>query len=365
MKPVQEGNRPADKYRVPVFNQSSEAVPPYGAMQVASSSNVGDDKVFNTIKPNGAPTAKVYLNGPVSIPANQHGFGTDEYPAEALIAGTPAFGAELGPIAASWALSASGKGFQYLGGLASGVGRVAAKGGTTAGDDFPLVKIVNASGLPRAFGNIVGFGAPVDPPPGTLHRIPTFLSAAPEAGKPFAVLLHDIAVGATGDAGPMGLVLPALLNFSDASHSRADAINGNFSNLQSAVEGPALILWREKQGIVGGGTLGLQWSRLLFGQPLSATHDIRGVTTGIIGAATGQRDGPIIPGTGQVRLYTMPTSGNAGSTWQPGQIVTVENWMRGQIASFKPVLLKPSRKDSSGNIIYIVHAEGCEEIPSG
>lgn len=365
MKQVQDGNRPADKYRVPVQNQSGEQIPPYGAMQVVSSSNVGDDKLFNVIRPNGAPTAKVYLNGPVQIPANQPGHGTDEYPAEALIAGTPAFGAELGPIATSWALSASGKGFQYLGGLASGVGRVAAKGGTSAGDDFPLIKIVNVSGLPRAFGNIVGFGASVDPPPGTLHRIPTFQSAPPQAGKPFAILLQPIGVGETGDAAAIGLVLPAQLNLTDANHTRADAINNNFANVASSTDGPGIILWRERQGVAGGGTLGLQWSRLLFGQPIATTEDIRGVTTASIPPATGQRDGPITPGTGQVRLYTMPT-GAAGTAWQLGQVVTVEHWMFVEpIASYKPVLLKPSRKDANGSQIYIVHAEGCKEIPSG
>lgn len=301
MKSVQDGNRPSDKYRVPVFNQASEQVPAFGAMQVIASSNVGDDKGFDIIKPNGTPGAKVYLNGPVPIPVSSYGFGTDEYPADALISGTPAFNAEIGPVNGSWGLSASGKGFQFLGGLAASLGRVAAKGGTSAGDDFPLVKIVNASGLPRAFGNIVGFGAPVDPPPGTLHRIPTFLSAAPQAGQPFAVLLSDVGVGATVDAAPIGIVAAALLNFTDATHTRADAVNNNYGNAASGTDGPGVILWRANQGIAGGGTLGLQWSRLLFGKPVAkATRVARVYST--ITAATFNTFGH-----GQVKLQDANT----------------------------------------------------------
>jgi len=366
MNTIQEGVAPSDKYRVPVRNTSSETIPPYGAMQVASSSLVGDDKVFNVIKPNGAPGAKVYLNGPAEIPVSEPGHGTDEYPAEALITGTVVFGAEIGPVNASWALTASGKGFQFLGGLAGGVGRVAAKGGTTAGDDFPLIKILNVSGLPKAFGSIVGYGLPVDPPPGTLHRIPTFQSVAPTKGKPFAVLLQDIATSAVGDAGPCGVV-PVQIDYTDAAHTKADAITNDYAKLRSGAEGPAIILWREKQGISGSGTLGVQWARVLLDRFEATTvisEDIRGVSAGGIGAATGSRDGPLTPGVGNARLYNPPASGNAGVAWQVGQIVSVENWMRGTIPDYKPLLLRPSRLDDNDNTIYTVIAEGCAEIPS-
>lgn len=92
-------------------------------------------------------------------------------------------------------------------------------------------------------------------------------------------------------------------------------------------------------------------------------EDIRGVTSTAITAATGTKNGPQTPGTGQVLLYTKP-AGPAGTAWQPGTVVTAENWMHGTIASFKPVHLKKSRKSDTGTQIYVIIAEGCAEVPS-
>jgi hypothetical protein len=96
-----------------------------------------------------------------------------------------------------------------------------------------------------------------------------------------------------------------------------------------------------------------------------ASEDIRGFAYGTIPAATGIKDAATTPGVGQAKLHTMPTSGNAGTAWAVNTTpVIVENWMRGSIVSYKPLLLRPSRKAINGAQIYTVVSEGCAEIPS-
>jgi hypothetical protein len=264
-EPIQSKSRGAIEAAWPlrVKNTTSEEVPPFAVMQVVSTSNTNQEEEYRVTKPTGSSGASYIINSPFPIAGNLFGSGTMGVATAAYNAalGTPTTGAEWGPVNGSWLLSPSGKGFTILGGAANGLVRVAPKGGATAGDDFPLVKIVNVSGLARSFGNIVGYGNSVDPPPATLSRIPTFQSAAPQAGQPFAVLLTDAGLNQTVDAGPVGVV-PCQIYLNDANHKYAEAINNNYSWLNSAATGPALILWREKQGIVGSGTLGLQWARV-------------------------------------------------------------------------------------------------------
>jgi hypothetical protein len=162
------------------------------------------------------------------------------------------------------------------------------------------------------------------------------------------------------------LVVSAQLNFTAAGHTHADATPGPFGSyevFQSGLSGTARILWRALQATVGGGTFGQQWAYLLIGLP--ATGDLRAVSASNIPAATGPRDGATTPGVGAAKLYD-PPSGPAGSPWQPqaGNVV-VENWMRGSIPGYKPLLLRESRTASDGTHIYTVVAEGCTEIPSG
>lgn len=276
--PIQagDGTRFRSQFPLVCLNGTAETIPPYGVMQVAGASNFGTDRMFLVTKPTGVAGASYVLNGPQAIAAVGYGAATNSYPADAAYSGTPVAGAEWGPVAGSWSLSINGKGFQILGGAAGGVVRVTTKAGTTApGDDFPLVRIVNMSGLARPFGSIVGYGSPVDPPPGTLWRIPTFQSAAPAAGKPFCVLLNDIANNDTGDAGPLA-VLPVQIDFTDASHKFADCVTGDYAKLKSGTSGPAIILWREKQGIAGADSLGVQWARVLLDRGTEAYRLIRG-----------------------------------------------------------------------------------------
>jgi hypothetical protein len=180
------------------------------------------------------------------------------------------------------------------------------------GDDFPRVKIVNKSGTGRVFGNVVGYGPPTDPPPATLgNALPTFESAAPTAGKPFAVLLADIAPNDTGDAGPVGVVA-VQLDFKDATHEYADAITNDYAKLASAATGPARIIWREKAYISGAGSLGVQWARVRLdnGKNLQFAE----VYTAISAMATWGTYG-----TGTVKFK------NDNGTDETGTPVTVEN----------------------------------------
>lgn len=231
-------------------------------------------------------------------------------------------------------------------------------------DDFPLVKIRAGSSLD--IGQVTGFGTPLTPPPGSTPIIPTFDSTMPTAGKPFAIMLESAISNETKLAAPVGIVA-AQLNFTDASHQYADCVTNSPSAIKSGSAGPARILWREKQNVSGSGSLGSQWALVLLSasQP-AAVVDIRGWTTSQITAATGSRNGPTTPGTGTAKLGIMPTSGAAGAAWQAGtDNVNVENWMRGTIPIYKPILLDFSRYADDGTKIYSVKSEGCVEIPSG
>lgn len=349
-------------YSIGIQNTSAEDVPAYGVVQITNSTAPDTTAIYSVGKPTGTASAKYVISAPEPIGAGLYGAATDHYPTLALISGVPSVNQEIGPVNGSWALSISGKGFIYLGGLSGGIGRVASKGGTSAGDDFPLVKIVNVSGVTRAAGSIVGYG-PVLDTWGTNARVPVFQSAPPTAGKPFVILLTSVANGYTCDAAPVGTA-ETQVNFTDASHEYADAITNDYGKLASEASGPARILHRANEGIAGGGTLGLQAARVRILSP-HQTDDIRGVSYTTISAAGGIKDGPITPGTGLAKLYALPT-GAAGAVWQPQTSpVSVENWMFGSIPAYKPLILRFSRVAPDGSKIYTVTAEGCAAIPSG
>jgi hypothetical protein len=238
--------------------------------------------------------------------------------------------------------------------------RLADSGTGPSGDDFPIVKIKNVSGLPKTVGSIVGYGVSLSPPPASFPRLPEFESAAPAADKAFAILLADAAVNTTVDAAPVGVVATQI-NLTDDKHTWADVIANDYAKLASATAGPVRILWREKQSITGSQTLGLQWALVELGRSL-APESTRGVVYSVVTAASGNRDGPLTPGTGLVRLYTKPT-GAAGTAWEPGSNTLVETWMHASSAIGKPVLLRESRKLPNGSPLYEIIAEGCASVP--
>jgi hypothetical protein len=241
--------------------------------------------------------------------------------------------------------------------------RLADSAGTgPSGEDFPIVKIKNVSGLPKTVGSIVGYGVSLSPPPASFPRLPEFESAAPAVDKAFAILLADSAVNTTVDAAPVGVVATQV-NLTDATHTWADVIANDYAKLASATAGPVRILWRQYQHILGSQTLGLQWALVELGRAASSTPEAnRGVVYSIVSAASGFRDGPLTPGTGLVRLYTKPT-GAAGTAWQPGATTLVETWMHASSATGKPVLLRESRKLPDGSPLYEIIAEGCATVP--
>jgi hypothetical protein len=121
---------------------------------------------------------------------------------------------------------------------------------------------------------IVGYGDPaVSPLIDSLGIAlqPAFFAAAPQAGKPFAVLAEPAPSGGSADAVATGPALCAV-DVSDPTHTRAAASDGNFDHLVSASAGGVPILWKET------GT-GIKWAMILMGADQDgpdATPTVRG-----------------------------------------------------------------------------------------
>lgn len=228
--------------------------------------------------------------------------------------------------------------------------------------DFPIVTIENKSGLPRPTGSIVGLGVITTTPPSVLTRFPIFESAAPDPNKMFAVLLADLTTNGYADAAIIGSVATQI-NLTDDTHEYCLPTAGDYEKMASAGSGPGRIQWREKQTILGAGTLGQQWAQLEIGLAVPLIESPRAEVYSIINGATGDRGQARTPGTGLVRKYLPPT-GPAGTPWQPGSTLLVETWMRGNSDVGKPVLLRESRKDQNGAPIYELTAEGCQADPT-
>lgn len=242
----------------------------------------------------------------------------------------------------------------------------------TTGSDVPIIYIQNMGGLPLTNRQIVGIGPPLVYPTTTfptddfLPIQPAFQSIAPNALSPFAIVLGGVSSLDVVTALTVGIIA-VKVNYTDATHSCATVLNGNYVNLTSAVDGPAQILWRQFQAVAGNGTFGIQWTICSVNQRRFADpDDYRGYSYTAIAAATGTKDQPLTPGTGLAKLYTRPTAGAAGTPWQvQSSPVVAENWMRSAIAINKPILLRPSRKADDGSQIYTVITEGCTAFTSG
>lgn len=364
----------AHRYDKVVKNGTAEEIPSHAVMKIVSTGLVSGDEVYTVGKSGGESGGKFLINGPQKITASGWGWATDSYPAIAAYdAGSPpavpANGSLWGPFG-SWKLSINGSGFLILGGPESGLVRVAqAPPGATAGADFPLILIRNDSGIKRNNRGLFGIGAPLNLPPDQLPIQPAFASTSPDAGRPWVVALNEVDPGNYVDAAPVG-ILSVLLNYRGQEyenpglvHRFSDAIEGNYNNLASSQDGPARILWRERQGVSGSSTNGVQWAFILLDHQGSIDGP-RGIITVPVTAATGIRGLPITPGKGKAMLYSPTgTGGVAGSPWSPGPIVDVETWMHAETATGKPVLLRPSRRLPDGHTIYELTAEGCKAVP--
>lgn len=357
----------AHRYPLAFQNAASETAPAYGVLQVLAAPSVGDTRIYAVVKPTGATAAVYFINAPEAVAAGGYGAASDQI-VDAMISGTPGINQEVGPVSNSWALSPNGKGFTYLGGLVNGIGTVKPKAGTSAGDDFPLVRILNTSGTNKPYGTICGIGDPLNPPPANVDRILAFNSAAPVTNRPFVVLLDDVPPLGSCDAAPVGIV-SCKINYKDTSHSFADVVSNDYDKLVSVAHGQARIMWREREFVSGSGTLGVQWAQIRF-ETVPPKGDIRGITYGNITAATGNAGGPITPGFGPVLIYAPPASGPLGfpvgtqwTTTTPASPVTAENWMHAPVDPFKPVLLDFSRFAPDGTKIYTIKAEGCKDVP--
>jgi hypothetical protein len=106
-----------DLYDLPFYNNSGEAIPPYAVMQVDNWKDDANNRdYFRVRKPNGS--GKMFIvNGPLEVAIAGDGMGSrkEGIPARYL-SGTPAPDEEWGPTSGSWYLSASGSGFNVVGG---------------------------------------------------------------------------------------------------------------------------------------------------------------------------------------------------------------------------------------------------------
>lgn len=377
----QRGGRPRleQAWPIRVRNVSSELAPPFALLKAGVPSQANSEEVYNVSKPLGA-TGAFFVNGPIAIPPSGYGSATAATPAIAQFNpfdGTPAPGQEWGPnpLTSSWYLSASGKGFPILGGAVSEgtppnvlhIVRVAFKGGSSEqAGDVPVIFVRNDTGLTLQSRSVVGIGAPLVvpvgsiPPPGLLPSQGTFASAAPAPGFPFAITLAPLAPTQIGEAVGVGLQ-QVLLNFQNHVHTRAVPINGDYTKLNSYLVGPSRIVWRALQGVQGAGSLGLQWAVVeMLGSDLGFGQ-LRGYAAGTIGAASGIQGGNITPGVGFVKLYNQPT-GQPGTAATPGDLVEVENWMHGTIGDGKPCHLRSGRWHLN-SMIFDVISEGCSAVP--
>lgn len=249
----------------------------------------------------------------------------------------------------------------------SGIGQlwcVVSLSDSIAPGDFPVFQVRNLSGLPRSFGEVFGLGTCLTLPPSSPNRFPLFDSTLPVVDSPYVVLLADVAVNGFVDCAIIGSV-SVRLNFTDATHKFAQVVANDYTKMASAGTGPARIIRREKEAILGPGTLGLQWAQVELGKSVPILEAPRAVIYSVVSKATGNRDGPITPGQGIVRRYVPPT-GPIGTAWNhQGATLMVETWMHSQSDVGKPVLLRESRKDNNGQPIYEMISEGCASVPIG
>lgn len=264
-------------YPLPVQNVAASDAPAYAVMQVYGSTASDSGTMYLVGKPTGSASGAFLFNTPEALAPSAYGSAAEGVGMVA-IAGNPAVNQEVGPVNGSWAMSGSGKGYLYLGGLVNGVGRVIK---SPSGTDYPIVRIVNNSGVTLPVGSICGFGTPYTFPPTVQTSVWTWYEVAPTANKPFCVLLSDIPTNTTGDAAPVGVV-SCQVNVTDATHEYADVANGNRTNLVSGKTGPARILWRANGLVAGPASLGVQWCIVRLGD--SATRTQYGEVTSSISA---------------------------------------------------------------------------------
>lgn len=306
-------------YPLPVQNVASQNAPPYAVMQVFGSTLTDSGTMYYVGKPTGGVGAYVF-NTPEALAPQAYGSAAEGIGIVA-ITGPLAMNQEVGPTAGSWVMSDSGKGYLFLGGYANGVGRVIKK---PSGTDYPIVRIVNNSGVTLPVGSICGFGTPYTFPPDVQTSVYTWHEVAPTANKPFCVLLSDIPTGTTGDAAPVGVV-SCQVNVTDATHEYADVANGNRTNLVSGKTGQARILWRANGLVAGPASLGVQWCIVRIGAQASKFQygEVYSTVTAQASWTT--------PGTGQVQFKT-----DAGSN--DGTPISVDNLYKHSYANGDVVL---------------------------
>lgn len=298
-----------DPWNVPVKNTTGEIIPAHSAMQVIGSTPVDGDTLYFVTKPTGITNAKYLINSPANIEANSEGWGTDQYPTTAAIAGSFSVGQEIGPTLGSWALTANGVGYLFLGGAASDFGRVASKsvgGGQSA--DFPVIFLRNDSTLPRPAWSVFKTGVPLTPVPNAPIQ-PLFTTLPPVENESFAVSFADVGVSEINNIVAAAQIGPVLvqLNFTDFAHTKAECITGDYTKLKSGTAGRGTILWREKQHIIGSATLGLQWAYVLLDATSGAAAPNLFMCTLYSNIAAASLGGA---GSGQGNVYSIsPTGG--------------------------------------------------------
>jgi hypothetical protein len=156
--------------------------------------------------------------------------------------------------------------------------RVAVRNDTTGlADIYSVLKIGNAIISPTG-----GAG-------GQFSAVPVFIGTEPDedTGAGFCVLAAPCATGAYA-MGAVAGVTPVKLNVIDADHRYAKAKDGDITELQTAVAGPAFILWKES------GTGGGKWGYVRLGND-DESFRLGRVTGGASGAWAKDTTGSVEP----------------------------------------------------------------------
>lgn len=256
-----------DVWPVPVKNTSGQSCPPFGILQISSTTTTADGLlIHNVTRPTGGD-GQYLVNGPTELVAGSSGSARAATPVVVAYTGsTPTIGDDWGPVANSFLAQSSGSGFIIQGVNTSQGTIICGQTRVQGGVDHPVVKVFNAGSVTIPARSVVGLSEPQDAVtdlPNFLSRVPRMKAGTVTSSGPFAITLADVPAGASGDAACVGVV-QCRLNFTDAAHTRCGPSAGNATRLASGATGPAEIVWREKQGTSGGASLGEQWALVLI-----------------------------------------------------------------------------------------------------
>ena len=188
---------PVGSSTLPVYNTTSETIPPRAAIRIAGRNS---DGVWLAAKPNANNLANVVFNGPSPISPEHNGQAVNCFPCPAAYsadnddAASPAVDEEWGVRANEWLLFKDHYGFTIKKEGVSGVASVVKADRTISRNSF---QIANVSFPALDQFSVSGLGDLISDP--TSYTYPfkdftIFASADPAAASPFAIILEAVGV---------------------------------------------------------------------------------------------------------------------------------------------------------------------------